>query len=166
MLSNVMMIFLAIVAGVTGLAVTASAVLLAWTVVTSVKRSKEGDDAPSDERTASQAPFTVMASLRELAPLLLRWTYFDYAVLALLAVGGLFLWTDLVAVIRDSESFPPYHLAYLLCGFVFVLAACFMLTVRFAVVLSMVRPVQRGSAAAMEDDQDEPSDAKHAEERV
>ncbi|TVY08295.1 hypothetical protein [Paenibacillus cremeus] len=128
-----MMTLLAILGGLIGLAVTASAVLFAWSLYS--QRKPE-------------------------ASTLLRWTFFDYALFALFMIGSLFLFTDLIAVLRDSESYPPYHYGYLLCGFIFTFAGMVMMALRLAVTVSMGRAA---GAASMPNHQHEPSQAEQAE---
>lgn len=126
-----MMTLLAVIGGLIGLAVTGSAVLLAWSVYT---QSKTHD--------------------------LFRWTYFDYALLALFMVGSLFLFTDLIAVLRDASAFPPYHYGYLLCGFVFTFAGMLMMSVRLMLTVSLIRT---GRPAPVPNHHEQPSQAEQTE---
>ncbi len=158
-----MMTMLAWLGGATGLVVTGSAVLLAWTVYsraqaeagpTAVPDAPEAAARPEDQRSLS-------ASLvRQAGPHLARWTYFDYVLLALFLIGSLFLFTDLLAVLRDVEQYPPYHFAYLLFGFVFTLAGMLMMLVRLALTIASAR-AERPLPAP--DHQDQPGHAEQAQ---
>ncbi|WP_156043134.1 hypothetical protein [Paenibacillus sp. UNC451MF] len=120
-----MKMILAILAGGVGLIVTASAVLLIWFVY-QLRSNKEQENTHSGQLPA-------------VASLLLQWTFFDYALIGVFAIGSLFLFTDVLAVIRDADSYPLYHYGYLLCGFVFTLFGMLFMIARLAVVLSLVR---------------------------
>lgn len=69
----------------------------------------------------------------------LKWSFFDYAVIVVFLCGMLFLLVEVIAVVKDKESFPFYHYGYLLSGFIFSLLGMLFLLVRFAIVLRMVR---------------------------
>jgi hypothetical protein len=123
-------------------------------------------EAISTDATAAPAPAepedkpAILDRLRQAVPQLLQWTFFDYALLALFLIGSLFLFTDLVAVLRDLESFPPYHAPYLICGFIFTLAATLMMLVRLALVLAVARGERLPSA---EHQKHQPGHTHHAE---
>ncbi|MBP1154814.1 MULTISPECIES: hypothetical protein [unclassified Paenibacillus] len=151
-----MMTLLALLGGALGLAVTGTAVLLAWSIFTRAQ-ARKGQRNNGDESEPAENP---SGWLYESAPHLLKWTYFDYALFALFIIGSLFLFTDLIAVLRDADQYPPYHFAYLLCGFVFTLSGMMMLIVRLALTLSLVR-MDRGGLAP--NHHDHPSHAEHAE---
>lgn len=70
---------------------------------------------------------------------LLKWTLMDYAVLLLFLSGSLFLFTDLLAVMRDREFFPSYHYRYLLSGFVFNLLGMIFMYMRLGIALRLFR---------------------------
>lgn len=137
---------LAILGGGVGLIVTASAVLLIWFVY-QLRSNREQENTPTGQVTA-------------VTSLLLQWTFFDYALIGVFAIGSLFLFTDVVAVIRDADSYPLYHYGYLLCGFVFTLFGMLFMIARLAVVLSLVRT--RGPVSAP-DHHRHPSHADQAE---
>ncbi len=75
---------------------------------------------------------------RFIARALRRWLLLDYMVLAVLAFGVLFLLVDLVAVIRDREAYPYYHLGYLLIGFLFCFIGGIFLSLRLWVTLRLM----------------------------
>lgn len=150
-----MMTLLALLGGALGLAVTGSTVLLAWSIYARAQARKGQQDGDENE-----PPKNPSGWLQESAPHLLKWTYFDYALLVLFMIGSMFLFTDLIAVLRDADRYPPYHFGYLLCGFIFTLSGMLMLVVRFALTLSLVR-TDRGSLAPHH--HDHPSQTEHAE---
>lgn len=137
---------LAILGGVTGLIVTASAVMLVLFMLQ--QRSKKEQDATPGQNEPGGAN------------MLLQWTYFDYALIGVFAIGSLFLFTDVVAVIRDADSYPLYHYGYLLSGFVFTLLGMLFMVLRLAAVLSLVR--SRGPLPA-HDHHDHPGHADQTE---
>jgi hypothetical protein len=75
---------------------------------------------------------------RSIARALRRWLLLDYMVLAILAFGLLFLFVDLVAVIRDRDAYPYYHYGYLLIGFLFSLIGGVFLSLRLWVTLRLM----------------------------
>ncbi|MEK8130614.1 hypothetical protein WMW72_22160 [Paenibacillus filicis] len=150
-----MMTSLAIIGAVVGLLVTGSAIFLAVTVA---MRPPAVLSADSQEQEGGKP--RVLDRIKSAAPQLLQWTFFDYALLVLFLIGSLFLFTDLVAVLRDAESFPPYHAPYLLCGFIFTFAAALMMLVRLALVLTVTRQESVGSP---ENQEHQPGHAHHAE---
>ncbi|KPV55111.1 hypothetical protein QJ48_34945 [Paenibacillus sp. A3] len=174
-----MMTMLAWLGGAIGLVVTGSAVLLAWSVYSraqaeavpsAVPEAAAAQDTADTEGGGNAAVQTkerpedqpsLSASLvRQAGPHLARWTFFDYALLALFAVGSLFLFTDLLAVLRDAEQYPPYHFPYLLCGFVFTLAGMLMMLVRLALTIASIRSERPLPAP---DHQDHPGHAEQAQ---
>ncbi|MCZ8514379.1 hypothetical protein O9H85_18520 [Paenibacillus filicis] len=152
-----MLMLFAVLGGIIGLAVTGSAVLLAWTLY-SRRGSNPAPGAVSGLAAAKEPPYWM-----EAAPYLLRWTVFDYALIVLFAIGGMLLFTDLIAVLRDAELYPPYHYPYLLCGFVFTAAGMLMQFVRLAVTLALVR---RGRPVLTPDHHDHPGHAEHPEQGI
>lgn len=150
-----MMTLLALLGGAVGLAVTGTAVFMAWSIFARAQARKEQGNGNNSEPAENPSGW-----LRESAPHLLKWTYFDYALLALFSIGSLFLFTDLIAVLRDADQYPPYHFAYLLCGFVFTFSGMLMLVVRMALILSLVRTDRRGLAPHHHD---HPGNTEHAE---
>ena len=146
-----MMTFLAVVGGVVGLTATGSAVLMGWTLYSQSKASPP-EAAENGDPLSS---FYLHA-----APHLSRWTFFDYTLFALFVIGSLFLFTDLIAVLRDKDSFPPYHYGYLLCGFIFTLAGMLMMALRLVLTVSLSRTLR---SAPVPDHHDHPGHAEHAE---
>ncbi|UQZ82761.1 hypothetical protein SK3146_01921 [Paenibacillus konkukensis] len=138
---------LAILGGAVGLLVTASAVMLIWLFMQRKQRNRSGEE-------------TQESPLAGLSSMLLQWTYFDYALIAVFAIGSLFLFTDAVAVIRDAASYPLYHYGYLLCGFVFTLLGMLFMILRLGVVLSLIRT---GRAGLAPDHHRHPGDADQTE---
>ncbi|WP_159887176.1 hypothetical protein [Paenibacillus puerhi] len=150
-----MLTLLAVVGALVGLLVTGSAIFMAVKV-----RMSPAEGMPSEEEQKSDAKPSAADRLRSAAPQLLQWTFFDYALLVLFLIGSLFLFTDLLAALRDAESFPPYHVPYLLCGFIFTCAAALMMLVRLAAVLT----VAGGERVRRTEYQEhEPGHAQHAE---
>lgn len=145
-------LILAIIGGAVGLIITVSAVVL---VLLLQQRSKQGEEQRQAASAASSYPAAVS--------MLLQWTFFDYALIGVFAIGSLFLFTDVVAVIRDAESYPLYHYGYLLCGFVFTLLGMLFMVFRLAMVLSFIR--SRGPVSA-QDHHSHPDQADQSEQRV
>lgn len=57
-----------------------------------------------------------------------RWTVLDYAMIALFAVGALFLLADIIGVVRERNLLAYHHYGYLLSGIVYCcLGMLFML---------------------------------------
>lgn len=157
-----MKLTLAMLAGIVGLIVTASAVMLIWLVIQQKQKSKVAESQSSEPSSKQEASHEGdgASPLIPVSSLLLKWTYFDYALIGVFAVGSLFLFTDVIAVIRDAESYPLYHYGYLLCGFVFTFMSMLYMILRFASVLSLVRT---GSTASVTDEHRHPGQADQAE---
>ncbi|SDC24831.1 hypothetical protein SAMN02799630_00906 [Paenibacillus sp. UNCCL117] len=154
-----MMTLLAVIGALVGLLVTGSAIFMA---VTAASRPRT-DDAPAEavaEDMAEEAKPRTADRWRNAAPQLMQWTFFDYALLVLFLIGSLFLFTDLIAALRDEASFPPYHVPYLLCGFIFTCAAALMMLARLSVVLAVARSERVRSPEYQEH---KPGHAQHAE---
>ncbi|OXM84092.1 hypothetical protein [Paenibacillus rigui] len=160
-----MKLTLAVLAGVVGLIVTASAVMLIWFVMQQKQKMQnkpeelQANNHP-EEGHGAEEQMQGSSPLQSIAPLLLQWTFFDYALIGVFAVGSLFLFTDVIAVIRDAASYPLYHYGYLLCGFVFTLLSMLFMILRFATVLSLVRSGRAFSAA---DKHSHPGETNQAE---
>ncbi|MCG7213407.1 hypothetical protein [Paenibacillus mucilaginosus] len=148
-----MMMILAILGAALGLAATGTAVWMAWSVWSA---GRAGAAAAADG-TGGAKP-GLLPHLQAAVPR--QWTYFDYMLLLLFLTGSMFLFTDLIAVLRDAELFPPYHYGYLLCGFVFSFTGMLMMAVRLFLVLSSGAS---GSVAPAENHQDQPGEREHAE---
>ena len=159
-----MKLTLALLAGIAGLIVTASAVMLVWMVIQQQRSNSKPEQERAGEETEngelSDAGEDKSPPLPAAASMLLQWTYFDYALIGVFAVGSLFLFTDVIAVIRDSASYPLYHYGYLLCGFVFTVLAMLFMVLRLAAVLSLVRS---GRAVSAADEHRHPGEADQAE---
>ncbi|WP_426452392.1 hypothetical protein ACP26L_10060 [Paenibacillus sp. S-38] len=148
-----MMMVLAILGAVLGLAMTAAAVWMAWTVWSA---GRAGAAAASNG--AGGVKPGLLPHLQAAVPR--QWTYFDYMLLLLFLTGSMFLFTDLIAVLRDAELFPPYHYGYLLCGFVFSFTGMLMMALRLFLVLNSGGA---GSTVPAEDHQNQPGEREHAE---
>lgn len=124
-----MYIALAVFASVLGLFVTGAAVVTAWGVYAALKRTNgtEPNDSADSVKPAAAAAQSW----------LLRWTIADYAAVLLFGCGIVFLLADLAGVAGDRDQYPPYHYAYLLCGFVFSLLGMLFTIVRLAVVIRL-----------------------------
>lgn len=129
---------LQVFAAVLGLAVTGGAVYTVWRMFQA--RGKAGAPGKLERQ------------------LLLRWTVFDYAVLALVLIGLVFLLADVVGVMKDRDQYPYYHYGYLLSGFIFSFVGLIFLLVRLGMVLRLANP----DAAAV-DQGDKPDQTYHAE---
>jgi hypothetical protein len=125
---------LAFFAVVLGLAITGAAIFTVWSIMQRHKKQPQPDGAADSESPALKHSFS-----RQAGQYLLKWTVFDYAVLALILIGLVFLFTDVLAVMRDRQSYPYYHYGYLLCGFIFSLVGVIFMTVRLAIVLRSSR---------------------------
>lgn len=129
---------LQVFAAVLGLAVTGGAVYTVWMMFQA--RGKAGAPGKLERQ------------------LLLRWTVFDYAVLALVLIGLVFLLADVVGVMKDRDQYPYYHYGYLLSGFIFSFVGLIFLLVRLGMVLRLANP----DPAAV-DQGDKPDQTYHAE---
>ncbi|MFK7696358.1 hypothetical protein [Paenibacillus sp. HJGM_3] len=147
---------LAIFGSLIGLFVTGAALFTAW----SFYMERKAKQAPPESDSSDDA--AAAAKTGSLTPLLKGWMVWDYAVILLFGVGAVFLFTDLLAVARDREQFPPYHYGYLLCGFIFCLLGMLFSFIRIATLIRL----HRGSRTARMDHADEPEHAYHAEQRV
>jgi uncharacterized membrane protein len=125
---------LAIFASILGLFITGAAVFTVWSIIHQHKKQPHADGAADSETPAFKQSFS-----RQAGHYLLKWTVFDYAVLTLILIGLLFLFTDVLAVMRDRQSYPYYHYGYLLSGFIFSLVGVIFMTVRLAIVLRSSR---------------------------
>lgn len=113
-----MQLILAIVAAVTGLFVTGAVVFTCWFLYA--------------KRNAQKKSNQPQAHLAEMAGEHFRtWTIFDVALLLMMILGLLFLLADLVAVLRDRDLYPSYHVTYLLSGFCFILIGTLLILTRF-----------------------------------
>jgi hypothetical protein len=110
-----MFLILAVFGSLLGLFVIGSAVFTAWHIFNHNKGVRE--------RTAHK--------------LLHRWSLFDCAVLVLFCIGLMFLLIDLLAVIRDRDSYPLYHLGYLLSGVSFSFLGMLFMLVRLLATLRL-----------------------------
>lgn len=132
---------LTVLAAVLGLAVTGSAVYMAWSV-----HQLRGQGS-GQEKAVQRA--------------LVRWTVFDYALLILVLAGLLFLLADLIGVLKDRELYPYYHYGYLLSGFVFSLVGLLFLLARLFMVLRLANP-----DSSAPDKSHKPDQADHAEQGI
>jgi uncharacterized ion transporter superfamily protein YfcC len=122
---------LAIAAGVIGTIVTIAAIFTVWYVGKAFRNAKKTSFAADDGRRPEE--------FKQSVDRLLRWTFFDYAVLFVFFTGFLFLLSDLLGVVRDQESYPYYHYGYLLTGVTFSTLGMLFMVVRFSVVLRLLR---------------------------
>lgn len=145
-----MWIGIVIFSGIVGLAATSAAGYMVWYIRQQWKQEQR--------TTGHQVPL-----MRVAGKLFVKWTWFDVVMLLLLAFGLIFQAADLAAVMRDRALFPPYHFAYVWCGFIFTfMGTLFMLIRLFAVLLIT------GSAngSFLPHHHHEPNHANHAEDRV
>jgi hypothetical protein len=134
--------FLAIFAAVLGLLLTSGASYTIWSLFKQ-RKSLQGDQT-----------FSQLAGRH-----FLRWSYFDYGVLVMFLCGMLFLLTEVIAVVRDPQSFPYYHYGYLLSGFIFSLLGMLFTLTRFILVLRTVRGL---IGASLVNDHQEPNQTNAA----
>jgi hypothetical protein len=145
-----MNMILAVLAGAIGLLVTASGIVMAWLMMQQPKSKSVQETSPRSYQPA-------------LSGYLLKWTFFDYALIVIFIIGSLFLFADILAVLRDTQSYPLYHYGYLLCGFVFTLFGMLFMVLRLVTVLSLVR-TQILFPAPNEDDH--PDQAERSKKRI
>lgn len=143
-----MYIALAVLAALIGLAVCGAAVFTAWYYQSCKRRAEEKEDRAEEAFPGNS--------------LLLRWTVMDYAVVFLAAFGLLFLFADVLAVLRDRQSFPYYHYGYLLIGFVMSFIGLLLLVVRLFVLLRIVGAPSLPAPYH----QDKPAQADQAEQGI
>ncbi|SEG73311.1 hypothetical protein [Paenibacillus sp. UNC499MF] len=137
-----MFTILAVFTAFFGLFVTAASAYTAWMLHRMWKR---------DLRSA--APGHAAEILQRITPL-------DYGQFALTAIGMVMLLADLVAVLRDADAFPDYHIGYLLCGFLFVFLGMLM---SFGRLLLTVRAWRSSGGAAFPHHHGQPHRADKAE---
>jgi hypothetical protein len=121
-----MTVFLAVFASLIGLAAAAAAIFTAYAVIKQMRPQAKG--------TADNRVLTAVGR---------SWTVLDYTVLVLFIVGMLFLLADVVGVLGDRRMYPPFHLFYLLIGFVFSLLGMLFMLARLMILL---RPGQASAA--------------------
>jgi hypothetical protein len=134
---------LSIFAIVLGVLLTSGAI---YTIITIIGQRKKQQDKLTFSQTAGRY--------------FLRWSLFDYAVILVFLCGMLFLLVEVIAVIKDKESFPYHHYGYLLSGFIFSLLGMIFLLVRFVIVLRMVRGMD---GSTLVNNHQEPNKANTAE---
>lgn len=93
----------------------------------------------------------------------LKWSFFDYAIIVVFLCGMIFLLVEIIAVVKDKDSFPYHHYGYLLSGFTFSLLGMLFLLVRFAIVLRMV---QGGDAFSFVNNHQEPNKTNTPEQGI
>lgn len=71
----------------------------------------------------------------ETRDILRSWTAMDYAAIGIFVIGMMLIIADLLAVIRDRDSYPYYHYGYLLTAFIFILVGMMFMVVRLGVIL-------------------------------
>ncbi|PDO11528.1 MAG: hypothetical protein BLM47_02050 [Candidatus Reconcilbacillus cellulovorans] len=135
----------AVAAGAAALAVTAYA---AWELASFRRRT------PQKGRKGGFIAFRIPKESEHVVV----WTWADWIALGLAALGGLFLLADAVAVVRDRDAYPFYHLGYLLSGFVYVAVAVLFLTVRLAALFGLVRAGRQPEPAGRQPGVREPVD--------
>jgi hypothetical protein len=133
---------LAVFAAVLGLLLISAAMYTIWTLIQQ-RKGQQRDQS-----------FSELAGRH-----FLKWSFFDYAVLAVFLSGMVFLLTEAIAVVRDRASFPFHHYGYLLSGFGFSLLGMLFILARFIIVLRMVRGMD---GASLVNDHQEPDEANAA----
>jgi uncharacterized membrane protein len=127
------------IAAFLGVLIIAGAIYTIWSIV---KQSKNQQNKQSVSETVGRY--------------FLKWSFMDYAIIIVFLCGMLFLLAEVIAVMKDRESFPLYHYGYLLCGFIFSMLGMLFMVARFAIVLRMV---QRMDRVALINHHNEPNDA-------
>jgi putative exporter of polyketide antibiotics len=122
-----------------GVLITAGATYTIWSIV---KQRKNQQNKQSVSETVVRY--------------LLKWSFMDYAIIIVFICGMLFLLAEVIAVMKDRESFPLYHYGYLLSGFIFSLLGMLFMVARFAVVLRLVQSMDHVSLI---NHHNEPNDA-------
>lgn len=87
----------------------------------------------------------------ELRSRLQRWTVLDIGIVAVFLISTLFLFADLIGVVRDRDAYPYYHYGYLLSGFVYHLLSGGMLFLRLAIALGWSEKKSEGSPLPQDD---------------
>ncbi|WP_127579999.1 hypothetical protein [Paenibacillus koleovorans] len=146
---------LGIFASLIGLFVTGAALFVAWYVYEERRKGQEQGGRSGTGSKAEQVPENVRLLLQ-------RWMIWDWAVVILFGLGAVFLFTDLLAVHRDLNLYPPYHYGYLLCGFIFCVLGMLFSFIRLATLIWL----NERKAARRADHTYEPQHAYHAEERI
>ncbi|MGN7382972.1 Uncharacterised protein [Chlamydia abortus] len=141
----------AIFAGVVGLIVTGAAVFTVWHVYFAAQQDadRQGKPAPGHSLESRVSSY------------FLQWTVLDYVMLGLIVTGLLFLFVDLLAVMRNPGRFPYHHHAYLMVGFVFSFLGTLFMVVRLALTLQSIRPSATG-----EEHHDQPEQTDPAEQGI
>lgn len=148
-----MYVVLAVFAALVGLGVTGAAVYTAYELLQLRKRGNGGNDGKEGNGEGNSA------DLRSL----LRWTVLDYALIVLFSIGLMFLFVDVLGVLREDRSgFPYYHFGYLLSGFVFTFLGALFLLARLFLVLR----VAGSPGFTPPHHQNEPGQADSAEDGV
>jgi hypothetical protein len=144
-----MELILAIAGSVLGLFAAGAALLTVWFIYdrTKQKASEEG---------RSFDPMDIAGGF------LNRWTLMDYALLLLFLIGSMLLTADAIAVLRDRESFPPYHVAYLVSGLLFTWMGMLFLLARLGLLLRSLHMARRQRSVTPQQHH-EPDHTNHAE---
>lgn len=148
-----MYVVLAVFAALVGLGVTGAAVYTVYELLQLWRKENTGKEADEGEK---KTDWTALRSL-------LRWTVMDYGLIVLICIGMMFLFVDVLGVLREDRSnFPFFHFGYLLSGFVFTfLGACFLLARLF-----LVLRVAGSPGFTPPHHQNEPGEADGAEDGV
>lgn len=141
---------LAIVGGILGLLITGIAFYTAWMVHRLWRQQAASPRAISNAEIATRY--------------LSRWTMLDYGVLGLFIIGLLLLLADLLAVLRDKAAYPPFHLAYLLCGIIFSAMGMLLILLRLTLVLGIAKSKIEISHRAISPQHDHEPDQTHQTE--
>lgn len=94
--------------------------------------------------------------------LALRWTVLDWSVVAVVAIGLLFLLADVIGVLHERDSYPYYHYGYLLIGFVFSCLGLLLLVSRIFLLLRVVGT----PSLSLPHDENKPNQADQAEQGI
>lgn len=134
---------LTILAAVLGLLITIGAIYTVWSIV---RQRNNRQDKKTISEIAGQY--------------FLKWSFLDYAIIIVFLSGMIFLLAELIAVMKDRQSFPFYHYGYLLSGFIFSFLGMIFMLARFTIVL---RIVQRMDFVAFKNQHHEPNHTETTE---
>jgi hypothetical protein len=145
---------LTIFAGCVGLIVTGAAFYTVWSVM---EMRKQQQSMGQKVLNGGQSESSV-----DVKDIMRAWTAMDYGAIAVFVVGMMLLIADLLAVIRDRDSYPYYHYGYLFCAIIFVFIGMMFMVIRLGVI---VRSSPKAEST-FEHNNNEPEQADQAHERV
>jgi Na+/H+-translocating membrane pyrophosphatase len=139
---TILMIF----AGCVGLIVTGAAFYTVWSIMDMRKQLNERQ---------SESSVDIKDVMR-------TWTAMDYGAIAVFVVGMMLLIADLLAVIRDRDSYPYYHYGYLFCAIIFVFVGMMFMVIRLGVIVRSPAKAE----STFDHNYNEPEQTDQAHERI